>query len=353
MNIASLLERTLQPSHPPGRLVGYLGHDVPVELVLAAGALPIGLHGRADRPTPSADRYLESTFSPASRAVAEQWLNGELDDLEAVIFSRSDDSAQRLYYYLCELLRRGQCRGPKPLLYDIATCDRPSSLAYTVDSTRLLARQLGTWDNALPNAVQRVHERMRLLAQTADRPFSNQPARGSLTQRILRAADRNWSEDFDQALHTAHDPSPASAGAIRLMLIGSTPADEQLHEAAERAGANIVATLNAATPEDHNHVAENVDAFARIARRCRTSSWREMLRSPQVVCTRAVGLQVSGVILWTLAEDSGLAWAAPRIERALAAQGIAVLALPVQPWNVPAATLDAVAHFATALKAGA
>ena len=41
------------------------------------------------------------------RSIAEQWLTGELDFLDAVVFPRSDDSAQRLYYYLCELQRRG------------------------------------------------------------------------------------------------------------------------------------------------------------------------------------------------------------------------------------------------------
>ncbi|HEU4652939.1 MAG TPA: 2-hydroxyacyl-CoA dehydratase family protein, partial [Steroidobacteraceae bacterium] len=96
------------------RKVGYVGHDVPIELILAANALPAGLHGRVGEPTPIADQYLEPTFSPASRSIAEQWLNGELDSFDAVVFSRSDDSAQRLYYYVCELQRRGQCGGPKP-----------------------------------------------------------------------------------------------------------------------------------------------------------------------------------------------------------------------------------------------
>ena len=38
-----------------------------------------------------------------------QWLQGDLDHLEAVVFARGDDSGQRLYYYLCELQRRGLC----------------------------------------------------------------------------------------------------------------------------------------------------------------------------------------------------------------------------------------------------
>ena len=123
----------LTPSKPaprPGRLIGYVGRDIPVELILAAGATPLGIHGRAEQLTPHADRYLEATFTSASRSIAEQWLNGELDHLDAVIFSRSDDSAQRLYYYLCELQRRGLCAGPRPLMYDIAACAREIGRAH-------------------------------------------------------------------------------------------------------------------------------------------------------------------------------------------------------------------------------
>src|SRR5262245_35237078 len=104
------------------RVVGYVG-DVPVELILAAKALPIRLRGLAGASTPLADRYLESAFSPEVRAIAELWLSGQLDDIQSVVFPRSNDSAQRLYYYLCELQRTGRCAGPRPLLFDVATLE--------------------------------------------------------------------------------------------------------------------------------------------------------------------------------------------------------------------------------------
>ncbi len=333
--------------------IGYVGHDTPIELIFAAGATPIGIHGVAGRGTPRADQYVETTFSPASRSIAEQWLNGELDELEAVIFSRSDDSAQRLYYYLCELQRRGLCNGPRPLLYDIANWNRDSSLAHTIASTRHLARELGASSETLPRAVERVRARAQLLAAVAESTLAPQLARGSFTQRLVRTADRDWSETFDPTLRAAKDPTPASPDATRLMLIGSTPADERLHEAAERAGANIVATLNEATPQRIDAAAITGDAFEEIARRCRAHSWRAMLQSPNDFCDRAMALGVAGVILWTVTEDAALAWAAPRIERALHARGIAVLPLVMQPWNVAAHTLDAVAAFAAEVRSKA
>ena len=82
-----------------------------------------------ERPTPAADRWMESKFAPWARAILEGWAAGEYDDLGQVIFSRADDSAQRLYYYLCELQRRGLVGGPEAL---IAAMARMRGLAWSV-----------------------------------------------------------------------------------------------------------------------------------------------------------------------------------------------------------------------------
>ncbi|HEU4602720.1 MAG TPA: 2-hydroxyacyl-CoA dehydratase family protein, partial [Steroidobacteraceae bacterium] len=266
------------------RKVGYVGHDVPIELILAANALPAALYGRVGEATPNADRYLEPTFLPASRSIAEQWLNGELDQFDAVVFSRSDDSAQRLYYYVCELQRRGQCAGPQPLMFDIASWNRESSLAHTVGSTRRLAGELSVAENQLRSAIERVAQRMDLVLAALQSTQSSRPARGSFIQRRLHAAARDWSAQFDQTLKDSQDPLPASADATPLMMIGSAPGNEQLHEAAERAGANIIATLNASTPY-RSEIATNAgDALEQIARRCHAHPWRSMQQSPELFC---------------------------------------------------------------------
>jgi hypothetical protein len=130
-SLTTLIDDPLQVARAEARdgsrVIGYVGNDVPVALIMASGALPLRLRGGTHAGTARADQYLESAYSPESRGVAEQWLSGELDFIEAVVFPRTDDSAQRLYYYLCELQRRGLCAGPRPLLYDVANLARPMS----------------------------------------------------------------------------------------------------------------------------------------------------------------------------------------------------------------------------------
>src|SRR6187549_4002425 len=109
------------------RVVGYVGNDVPVALILAADALPVRLRAKADAGISRIDQFVETSFATELRVIANQWLEGSLDHLDAVIFARGDDSGQRLYYYLCELQRRGLCRGPRPLLYDVASLPREAS----------------------------------------------------------------------------------------------------------------------------------------------------------------------------------------------------------------------------------
>jgi hypothetical protein len=67
---------------------------------------------------------------------------------------------QRLYYYLCELQRRG-CARAEPLLYDVANLARPSSFEHTLESTRLLAAQLGSAADR-SSGLQRVRRRESL-----------------------------------------------------------------------------------------------------------------------------------------------------------------------------------------------
>jgi benzoyl-CoA reductase/2-hydroxyglutaryl-CoA dehydratase subunit BcrC/BadD/HgdB len=360
MNLESLIDRVLadplrearSAGARGGRAVGYIGPDIPVELILAASAIPVRLCGTPAAPTPHAERYLEASFSPESRSIAEQWLTGGLDCLESVIFSRSDDSAQRLYYYLCELQRRGHCGGPKPLLYDLARIKRGLSVTHTIESTRRLAAELNANEADLRGAAQRVNARLELLSRlTALRAGTPAPL-GSLVHRIMRASHCDWSMEFDRAVERWLAAPVNTESRRRVLLVGSAPPDERLHGAVESAEATVVEELNDVSAALLASSSRCASALEATAQRCYRTivAIRSLLQSPQGICRRAHELRVQGVIVWLIAAETGLAWEAPHLERALRDAGVPVLLLTLQPWACEAATLRAVEQFVRTLE---
>jgi len=320
------------------RAIGMVGADIPFELILAADAIPTPLGANVDRRSDLAlaDRFLENSFSLESRIVAQQWLSEELDALEAVVFSRGDDSAQRLYYYICELQRLGECRGPRPLIYDIARIARSSSLAHTVESTKSLAAVLGVREDRLPAAMQRVAARARLLNDLWDLRASNGVPLGVIAHRFLRAARLDWSEEFERSLRTWLMSPQLVTPERRVLLVGSVPADETLHLALEADGSVLVGEINDAPRfiASNPQAGVSIESIAqRIYLQARAS--RTLLQAPSEIVRTARALRVDTVIVWMLATDTGLAWEAPRIEQALREAKLPVLMLTSQPdiWN--------------------
>lgn len=325
------------------RVIGYLGNDVPVALILAANALPVRLRGLAGKPTPNADRFLESSFTPESRAIAEQWITGELDFLAAVVLPRTDDAAQRLYYYLCELQRRGVCAGPKPVLYDVANIGRESSLAYTRESTRRLIAELDADTAALPAATRRVAARETLLADLRRRRLASPPIAGSDAWRLAGAAGSDWRESFDATLAASTAALGATPVARRVLLAGDAPPDDAIHRAVEAAGGTIVREIvesENAPAEPATEVVALADQFH--ARRTPVVAMRE--REDHVAaCAREA--RADAVLCWLIEEDESLPWEIARQVRRVRDANIPVLLLSRQRWMADEATLQRIREF--------
>jgi len=365
MSLSSLLNIALgDPLHAARsrRAMGYMGWDVPVELLLAADAVPVQLNALAHSgDTVLADGFLEASFSTQSRIVADRWLAGDLDGLDAVIFSRSDDSAQRLYYYLCELQRMGECKGPKPLLYDLARIRREASVAHTIESTRALAVAVGADESRLMAELERVVAREKLLGQFATLRMGDGVPLGCEAYRIVRGARTEWSAEFDESLRQWLSRPTTVEPRKRVLLVGSVPSDDHVHRTIESDGVVVVGEINEATSmasiptpavtPGQVSVAGNV--VETIARRCydRTNAIGALLQSPADLVEVARKLRADGVIIWMLATDTGLAWEAPRMERALREAKLPALMLASQPQTLSPDALTQIAQFKRALEA--
>jgi hypothetical protein len=321
--------------------LGFVGTDIPIELLLASGR-PFGhLPWQPDAETPGADHWLESGFPGWARSILEQWLAGAFEGLHAVVFSRADDAAQRLYYYVRELTARGLLHGPAVHMLDLALIPRASSAAHSAAAIDSLADDLDIDAGAWPSAIARADAlRERLAALTAQRG-----AQGAASERLLRAA--LWS-DPTRWIDTAQVPQIETP--CRVLLGGSMPPDERLHRAVDAAGASIVDEVHSAGAARLGPSLGN-SAGAAPAMRIATHLQRHA-SGPRAFIDRAAQLQAraqaaraDAAILWLTREDEALAWQLPAQKRALEQAGIPLLVLSAARWNADDGALPAIAAF--------
>lgn len=88
------------------KVVGELGCDVPDELVIAAGMLPVHIYADPSKPLVETDKYLEFAFDPMVRAQFEKIVDGTYaDQIDYLAISNSTDVIIRVFLYLRELHR--------------------------------------------------------------------------------------------------------------------------------------------------------------------------------------------------------------------------------------------------------
>lgn len=268
-------------------MIASLGPCLPLDLLEATGRHAGQLRWLLGEPTPQADRWLESKFPVWSRSIVEQWATGRFDELDAVVFSRGDDAVQRVYYYLCELQRRGLVAGPRPMIFDIAQIPRATSEAHTIASVRGLAAKLGLDDTALEAAIGKTNAR--------------------------RAA------------------RPEQDGRPACLLAGTPPPHCLLHDAAAAAGfVALGETLAEAWSGPGPRVEEaSGDPAAMIGRQvhARRNDRRGFLDVPQAVSALARESAAVAAVLWYSEEDEARVWELPRLRSAIGELGIPVLVM--------------------------
>lgn len=325
--------------------IGFVGADLPVDLFVASGRSFGHLPWRAEGTTAWADRWLESGFPGWTRSILEDWHGGRFDGLSQVVFSRSDDASQRLYYYVRELQQRGQLAGPAPLVFDIALLPRESSLEHTAQSLRSLGEVLGVDETALRGAVPRVNALRRQLALWQ----SGRTGDGATHERLSRATLFSDATTWAGREATRAGTGDGAANRPRVLLAGSVPPDQRLHEAIESTGASVVG-------EAHAHGLLRLGAplepagespFLALARHLRATSAapRSVFDRAQWIVAQARQARAAAVVLWLTREEESLAWHVPAQRAALQSAGIPCLALTARRWNADDGAAGEIATF--------
>ncbi|HEY6458369.1 MAG TPA: 2-hydroxyacyl-CoA dehydratase family protein [Steroidobacteraceae bacterium] len=340
----ALLRNPLQAVAAGGAL-GYVGLDIPPDLLLAVPRGSCHLPWRITRATPRADAWLESSFPPYARSMLEDWADGRFDCFEQVLFTRGEDVSQRLYYYVCELQRCGKLDGPRPLIFDIARIDRPASHRYTEAALRQLAQQLRLTDERLNHGITRANAARAMFRQMRQR----RRAPGSVYEQIVRAslfADIERARDLLNEHDLPHDRR-------RIVLGGSSPPDQRIHQLLEACGACVTGEfydrnlerLGETVPEG------GIDPVSAIARGWlqHTFLGRDRHAPEQRLLALVRATQAQAVVLWFAREDEALAWQVPRLRRGLEAASIPALILTARDWDFADGAAQAMQTFLAGL----
>lgn len=277
-------------------MLATVGADIPLDLLNATRRFAGPLGWNVDRPTPRADAWLESKFAPWARSILEDWGDGRFDELAQVIFSRSDDNSQRLYYYICELRERGALAGPEPVIFDVARLRRSSSRDHMVMQVRKLAERLDLDDSDIERGIAETNIHRSKLASA---------------------------------------PSEVRDGRVCL-LAGTAPPDRRLHHIIQAAGWIASGpTLGDIWRDPGDAVVERTGrpVEAIVDQLYATQGGpRGFYDSASRIAQHAADAGSSAAILWYTEEEEALVWHLPAQRRALEQAGVPSLVLTRRDW---------------------
>ncbi|MFT4081309.1 MAG: 2-hydroxyacyl-CoA dehydratase family protein [Nocardioides sp.] len=324
-------------SRPPR--IGLIGADVPGELVLATGAIPVRLSA-VDTTVPGhrAEELL-GAVDPAAVALLAGLLAGQLaegGELAGIVCSRDREASLRIYYVLRELATRDE-RLPPVHLLDLVHLPRASTLRYDVAQLERLADVLARWTGIAVRAEALVEATARRAAvREALGRLQGLRARGRVrgSEALeLYAAAETLPPDRALALIEARISSAGPAEERpRLFLSGSAHDGPAVYRAIEARGWSVVA-------EDHDRgaLALNVDldpamvadeGYLAIARAYRDRGPDSATASAAARAEWAAGLaRASGAragLSWVRRHDEAPLWDFPLLRERL---GVPVMML--------------------------
>jgi hypothetical protein len=357
-------------------VIGVVGADVPRELVLAAGALPVRLH--AARPTnstpintaPDAARSPQAARSAGYRRAAEllgateeaavellgRILDGELAFLTGLLVSHDRDSSLRIFQVLRELAKADPTLPPVHLI-DLLHLPRASTETYNLAQVRRAAGVLGEWTGAplqaaaLARAIEETTAvRGALLAAHAAR--IDGLLAGSTALRLFAAAETlPPAAALDLVKRTLAEASAASrpgppggndAGpAPTVFLSGSAQETDVLYRSIEAAGWQVVgedhhrgllATTIRIETDDTGTLDELLGALARgYGLRGPDSATASAADHASWTVAEARRAGADAILCWVHERDDAPRWDFPRLREAAARHSLPAVLESGQP----------------------
>ena len=215
--------------HPSGKVIGYFPVYAPLEIIHAAGMLPVGLNGAGDQlDIQYADARFGSFICSIIKTTLEMGLTNHLAPLDGLLFSSICDSARNL----CFVMKRNFPDIYTDFLHLPHNASSESSTAFLVTEYRRLIENLerigGTpvTDRALNDAIEAYNENRRLTRELYDERASNPHLiRASELYALIRAGNFLPVDKHTALLRETLQSLPSRTGkrrdSIRIVIEGS------------------------------------------------------------------------------------------------------------------------------------
>lgn len=233
------------------KAVWMMGDDVPEEVIMAAGMLPVRLCGYYG-PRPNADKYLEISFGAYWRGLFEAVLNEEYAGMmDYLVLSNSSDILLKFFYYLTEL-KRMEPERKLPVIefvdYSLFSKDFRSQ-EHNLRETREFIAKVEGWcgrkisDEDLAEAIRVQNEYKRALrAFSALRYGKESRVMGSEALTAIAGSfylDKPKATELIKQLTKEAEKWPRVEN-VRVLYTGSMQETTEVYELMEDAGLNVI-----------------------------------------------------------------------------------------------------------------
>ena len=360
----------LEHTQNGGKAVGVLGADVPEEVLLAAGYMPVRVYADPNKELVHTEVFLERAFEPCARASFEKIVDGTYGSLvERLAISHTSDTELRMWLYLREM-RRSERQMPVPPV-EFVDWMLSRRRMYQQENRNVVSRFIDAAKAWSGRAIDESDLREQFVVCNDQRAALRQV-------QALRRADKPRVTGcealviigagffMDKAKHASLVRQVAADAASwpeltgpRVFVTGSNHESIDFYEMVEAAGAVVVG-------EDHDwgdrsydtDVRFDIDPVLAIVNRY---TLRAIGSKRTPVADRVAALDKSaadtkadGVVFYLHEHDEAASWDYPEQRRSLEASGVKSLALFRQLWPAPKneGLAETVATFVGELKGG-
>jgi bzd-type benzoyl-CoA reductase N subunit len=229
------------------KIMGYLSALGPLEIITAAGFIPVRMKGDVNEPITKADSQMETIVCPFVRNVFDSALKGRYDYLDGMVIPHTCDSISRTYDIWSYNLQL-----PYSHFLNVPHVTDEPSLEFFKEILGTFVKSLEKFtgnkisDERLAQAVETYNQNREAIRQLYELRKSHPPLiSGVEMMKVLVAAMSLPVEESTELISSVTDEvkkrggTPAEKSA-RIMVVGDQIDDTALIEIIEKAGARMV-----------------------------------------------------------------------------------------------------------------